>query len=151
MEILAEDINAVKSSLAYWRRATKGNPPGDTTWEDIEQECYVAILEADPYDPKLGSRGARVNTLVRRVFIDACRYAQSGQCVSYLISSDPPDRRNLSLDGITAVDAEDFLASLSAEDRAVVERVRDHGPAARNSAKRRKESRVLKRVREKLA
>lgn len=141
---------AVRTSLTGWKKATKGKCPPGRDWEDIEQDAYLAILEAPAWDVGRGAVGPRVNALVKRVFIDACR--DTPREVTNILGPardqapvlyDPPVPDETSW----PVDAEDFLAALSPEDAAVVAKVRGAGLAKRDSATRRRESRVIQRLR----
>jgi len=146
MEILDEDIAAVEQSIKVWREVTRGNPPPGVDWDDLTQESYLAILTDQGFDPKRGDRGRRVNALVRRVFLDACRdNTRNPFPLSEELSQEP-----YVLDPPVTVDAEDFLSSLTSEDREIVDRVRDSGLSGRNSALRRKETRTIQRLREEL-
>jgi DNA-directed RNA polymerase specialized sigma24 family protein len=138
---------AVRTSLTGWKKATKGNCPPGREWDDIEQDAYVAILEAPAHDPARGTVGPRVNAIVKRVFLDACR--DKPREVTNLLgdaedhrSFDPPAPDETSW----PVDASDYLAALSPEDAAVVNRVRGDGLSKRDSATRRRESRVIQRL-----
>lgn len=139
---------AVRTSLTGWKKATKGKCPPGYEWEDIEQNAYVAILEAPAWDVTLGPLGPRVNAIVKRVFLDACR--DKPREVTNILgdaednrSYDPPAPDETSW----PVDAADYLRTLSPEDAVVVNRVRGSGLSARDSAERRHESRVIQRLR----
>lgn len=149
LELTAEAITAVGTSLTGWKKATKGKCPPGYDWEDIEQNAYVAILEARPHDPSHGDLGPRVNAIVKRVFIDACR-DKPREVTNILGPAEDHATYDPTVPDETywAVDAADYLAALSPEDAAVVLRVRGSGLSQRDSATRRRESRVIQRLRE---
>lgn len=158
MQITDDIIASVKGSLRGWMRAAKGKPPNGFSWDDIEQECYIAVLEDDAFDPSIGELGKRINSLVKRTFIDVCRASGALPLTNWLDGL-PDDSEELNHpsggpstldDGPIHVDAKDLLDSLDPEDRAVVDSLRDEGLAPRDTALRRRQTRVRKKITERL-
>lgn len=158
MQITPEIIQSVEGSLGGWRRAAKGRAPHGTTWEDIQQDCYLAILGDDRFDETLGRIGPRINAIVKRVFIDACRAGAQLPLTNW-VDGTPDDNTDFSRssgglpvedDGPILVDAQDLLDSLSPEDRELLEGLRNEGLAPRDTALRRRQSRLRTRIKESL-
>lgn len=162
LEITSEVTQAVKVALRQLRGRVKGRPALGVEWDDIEQDAYLRILNDDKFDPALGTVGARVHSFVTFAYKDAVRSAEKRPEVTnwldieysgvevdgeYIPRQYLDEEPEVPDDTSVNVDAQDYVDSLDAEDRAVVTASRNNDLPPRNSPERRKYHRTLNRLR----
>ena len=151
MNITDDIIKMVSVSIKSWQRASKGVSPPGYEWDDLTQDAYVLILEDNKFDSARGTLGARVNfhvgEAIRRAYRDKLpltnwfnRDEDSAQTPDVPVESDSH----------IPTDSRDFLDSLGKEDQAVIERHKNKTPHPRNSPARRRDTRRLKRLKDKI-
>jgi len=151
MNITDDIIKMVSVSIKSWQRASKGVSPLGYEWDDLTQDAYVLILEDTKFDSARGTLGARVNfhvgEAIRRAYRDKLpltnwfnRDEDSAQTPD--VPVDP--------DNHITLDSQDFLDSLGKEDLAAIQRHKNKTPHPRNSPARRRDTRRLKRLKDKI-
>lgn len=151
MKITDDIVHIVHVTIKSWQRAAKGIAPPGSTWEDLEQDSYVKILEDQSFDPARGDLGPRVNHWVA----EAIRAAYRNKLpITNWFNRDEESAQTpdvpVESDAHIVVDAEDFVGTLRRDDKEALERYKNHTPAPRNSPQRRRDNRRIKHLKDKV-
>lgn len=148
VKLSEEDVKTVYRCIDYFRGLNKGIAPAGTTWDDLRQDVFVRLLESEKYDPERGPVGLYIFEVTKDRFLNAVRPSKRPSIfyvedVSGVGPLAPGDYH-------VAVDAQDFLESLSPDVQEAVKNQREGRRPKRQTKEERTHDRLVSKARKAL-